>query len=476
MSSIKKNFIYNSLYQLLALCIPLITTPYISRVLGADGIGVYSFAYSISHFFVIFIMLGLNNYGCREIAKARDDKKQLSRTFWSIYSLQIITGVVFNLLYIGYCFAFAKNKTAALLLGFYTLSACFDVNWLFFGLEKFKFTTIRNTLVKLLSTLSIFIFVKTENDVFVYCLILSLGFLISQLILWPSVLKNIKFVLPNTKEIFVHLKPNLLLFVTTISVFLFKYMDKIMLGAMATEEQLGFYQVSEGIISIPIALIAALGTIMLPRMTNLISKKSEESNKLLHISILFAMLISSSLCFGIMGIAKEFVPLFYGPGYDTCVQIYLILLPSCLFLAFANVVRTQYLLPHQMDRDYVISAVLGAIVNLVINVLLITHLGAIGVSLGTLVAELFVCLYQSIKVGKCISLKRSIYEIIPLVVSGAVMFVILYLWDLSQLAAIFAIAIKVLVGAIIYFVVLFLLAFLMKINYYTTIKELVRKN
>lgn len=470
MSSIKKNFLYNAGYQILNLCLPLIVTPYLSRALGADGIGIYSYSYSIAHFFAIFILLGLNNYGCREIAKRRENKVELSKTFWSIYFLQITLGVLLNGLYFGYCFLFANNKLAAWLLGLYTLSACFDVNWFFFGLEKFRLTAIRNFSIKIVKTILIFLLVKGEQGAYLYCLIMAGGFLLSQLILWPEVLRSTRFYFPQCKEVMVHVRPNLFLFVTTIAVSIFKYMDKIMLGTMSNVTQVGFYESAERILAVPIAFISALGTVMLPRMTNLLSTDSKETHKYLHISILFAMFASSVMSFGIMGVSKEFVPLFYGEGYDICVYLYLILLPSCVFLAFANVIRTQYLLPHQMDREYVVSAILGAVVNLLLNAMLIKSLGAVGVSIGTLVAEAVVCFYQSSKVMQRISLSQYIYESLPLVLSGAIMFVVLYFWDIPQFNNITAIALKIVVGAGVYFASLFPLSFIFKVNYIKRLK------
>lgn len=475
MSSLKKNYLYNTAYQILNICIPIITTPYLTRVLGADGIGVYSFSYSVAHFFAIFILLGLNNYGCREIAKSRDNPDKLSKTFWSIYFLQLFLGILVNGLYVGYCFLFSKNKIAALILGFYTVSAALDVNWFYFGLEKFKLTTIRNLLIKSIKTIAIFVFINDEKDIYPYCLIMAVGFLASQLVIWPDLVKRVRFSVPRIKDVFVHLKPNCLLAITTIAVSVFKYMDKVMLGIMSTDAQVGFYESAERIISVPTALITSLGTIMLPRMTALVSDKKEESNKLLHMSVLFAMLVSSAMCFGIMGVSREFVPLFYGDGYEICVTLYLILLPSCLFLAFANVVRTQYLLPHQMDKEYVVSAILGAITNLLVNAVLITRLGAVGVAVGTLVAEAVVCLYQSAKVGGRISLTKYIYQSIPFVLSGAGMFMILYFINIPNLSQAVVLLIKILCGVVVYFVLLLLLSLIFRINYINIIRESIDK-
>lgn len=463
MSSIKKNFLYNSAYQILVMFIPLLTTPYISRVLGAEGIGVYSYAFSVASYYVLFIMLGLNNYGNRTIAQSRDDDKELSKQFWSIYALQFFLGIVINVIYFFYCIILAENKNIALSMWLYVISASFDVNWFFFGMEMFKKTVIRNAIIKIVTTSSIFLLVKGKNDILMYCLIMTVGMFLSQIVLWPYVLKNVKFYRPSIEEIKIHIKPNLFLFLTVIAVSLFKIMDKIMLGIMTNKEQVGFYESSEKIISIPTALITSLGTVMLPRMSNLVSNKNIQSNEIISKSIAFAMLLSSSMCFGIMGVSKEFVPIFYGKGYETCIYLFLILLPTCLFMAFANVIRTQYLLPHKKDSAYVISAFLGAIVNVVVNVILIPQYGSIGAAIGTICAEVAVCIYQSYTIRKEQPIKVYLKASIPFIMSGILMFLIIFNIYFVRLPLIINLIIKIIIGVVIYFVTLFTQIFIVKV-------------
>ena len=452
MSNLKINFIYISLYQLLIMFIPLLTTPYLSRVLGSGGVGIYSYNFSVANYFILFIMLGLNNYGNREIAKAKDDKNKLASSFWNIYFMQFFCGVVINIIYITYCFTAAKNKSIALIMEIYVLSGILDINWFFFGIEKFKLTVIRNTVIKILVTCLIFVFVKTNQDVWKYCLIMSFGILISQIVMWRYLKHEICYVKPTWKDVKRHIVPNLFLFLTVLAISLYKIMDKIMLGILSFDSQVGYYELSEKIIAIPTALITSLGTVMLPRMSNLVAKKENESS-LLNKSIILAMFLSSSMCFGIMSVAKEFVPLFYGKGYQTCIYLYLILLPSCVFLAFANVIRTQFLLPHQMDKTYVVSTFLGAGINVFANLLFIPKCGAIGAGIGTLLAEMTVCLYQSIAVARNIPILGYVKETIPFIIAGIGMFLILYPLNMSS-SLFWEIVYKVVLGICLYFVFL----------------------
>ncbi len=454
MGSIKKNFLYNAAYQLLTVIVPLITTPHISRVLGADGIGKYSYNYSIAYYFVIFITLGLNNYGNREIARNNTSKNDLSKSFWSMYLFQLSIGIIINAIYFGYCIFFASDIHIALALSLYTISGIFDINWFFFGIEEFKFITIRNTIIKIATTISIFLFVRDSKDVILYTLIMAIGLLVSQILLLPYLLKKISFCKVKFADIVRHIKPNCFLFLTVIAVSVYKILAKIMLGFMTTETQVGYFESSERIIQVPMLLVTALGTVMLPRMSNMVLKNREKSFQTITISIIFAMFLSSSMCFGIMGIAKEFVPLFYGAGFEPCVYIFLFLLPSCLFLAFSNVIRTQYVLPNQLDAVYVKSVFWGALVNVVLNLILIPKWQAIGASIGTLMAETAVCFYVVLCVRKELPIKEYIKLSCPFVVSGVIMFCVIFNIHLSFANELMGLIVKIGIGVLVYLITL----------------------
>lgn len=450
MSSVKKNFIYNTLYQLLAIVLPLITTPYISRVLGPDKIGIYSYSYSIAYYFVLFIMLGLNNYGNRTIAMVRDDKEKLSKTFISIYLMQLITSLIIIFIYIIYSI-FLTNDIMIWIMLIYVISAAFDINWLFFGLEKFKITVIRNTFIKVITTLCIFIFVKKPEDIYLYAIIMVFGMLLSQMVMWSFVKKYIFFVKINIDDVLKHIKPNLILFIPVIAVSLYKQMDKIMLGMMANMTQVGFYESSEKILNVPLAIVNSLGTVMLPKISNLVANQNEtEAKRYIQTSILVVMFLSTSMGFGIMGVSDLFVPLFYGDGYDQCIILFNLLLPSCMFLAFANVIRTQYLIPQQKDTIYIKSVFLGAIVNLIINALLIPKYQSAGAAIGTLFAEASVCIYQALKIRKVLPIKKYIKLSLMFCLIGILMYILLNTFVFSIENTIIYLLFKIIIGIIFY--------------------------
>lgn len=263
--SIKKNFIYNMVYQIIIIIIPLITTPYISRIIGPEGVGIQAYTYSIASYFVLFAMLGVNNHGNRSIAMTRNDKKRLSETFFCIFYLKVIVSVIVIIVYCIYII-FAQQQYRILLIInlLYVLAALVDINWFFFGMEKFKLTVIRNVVIRVISVISIFIFVKQSSDLYIYVFILALGNLISQLILWKYLFKYIDKTKVGIKNIFNQLKPTLVLFIPVLAISVYQIMDKIMIGYMSNVVQVGYYENSERIIKIPIAVIISLGTVMLP--------------------------------------------------------------------------------------------------------------------------------------------------------------------------------------------------------------------
>lgn len=400
--SLKKNIIYNITYQILILFLPLVTTPYISRVIGAEGVGIYSYTYSVANYFILFAMLGLNNYGNRSIATVRDDKKRLSKTFINIYSLQLLTSIMIVIFYLFYIRVFVSdNLEIAYIQLLFLLSTMIDINWFFFGLEQFKLTVVRNTIIKILTVLMIFIFVKNSNDLWIYTLIMASGTLLSQMMLWPFIRRYVIWIRPTLKEIKSHFKPNLALFIPVLAISIYKIMDKIMLGILTSTIQVGYYDNSEKILNIPLSIIASLGTVMLPRMTSLIvTRECESFKRYIEISLKFVMFIAIGAMVGLTAISPNFIPLFLGNDFISCIGVVSVLSISILFSSWANVIRTQYLIPLKKDSIYIKSTLLGAVVNVIANLIFIPRYGAVGAALGTVFAEASVALYQTLKVRK----------------------------------------------------------------------------
>lgn len=423
--SVKKNFIYNVAYQVLTLILPFATSPYLSRVLGADGMGTYSYTYSVAYYFVLFAMLGVNNYGNRAVAMVRDSIDELSRTFWGIWSLQATLTVLVTAVYIFYSLIFSNDVTAALIWLPYVISAGLDVNWFFFGLERFKVTVTRNFFVKLATFVLTFVVVRGANALTAYLILMSLSLFVSVAVLWPFVLREVHLYRPRAREILSHLKPDLVLFVPVIAVSLYTVLDKVMLGQIAGMVEVGYFENSLKVAQLPFTLISALGTVMLPHASNLYATgRKNEAVEYMAPSMWFALLLSSAFTFGLIAVSEEFVPIFFGPGFEPCSMLIGVAVLEMPFMAWANVIRTQWLIPTGRDRAYVTSVIAGAVVNVVVNLCLIPQFGALGASVGTLAAEIAVCVVQTVAVWGDLPLARWLKESLPGFIIGVAMLIV----------------------------------------------------
>lgn len=458
-TSTKVNYIYSIIYQILASILPLVTSPYIARTIGADGIGIYSYSYSIAHYFAIFILLGLANYGNRTIASVRNNKDEMSKSFWEIYFMQLSLSVIFIGAYIGYLFFFEHdNFLISSLMTIYLFSAAFDINWFFNGIELFKYTVIRNTVIKLLTVACIFIFVKSSDDIWIYTLIMVGGFLFSQLALWPYLKKYIYFHLPKVKDVFKHLKPNLVLFIPVIAINMYKYMDKIMLGMMINKTQVGFYENAEKVILIPMGFITAFGNVMLPKMSNLYANgKNDNAKSYMGLSFHFITILTLAMAFGLASVSTKFSIIFWGQPFSVCGQIIAVLSISMIFISWPNVIRTQYLIPTHNEKHYIISVIIGAIVNVVVNLIFIKRMQAVGTAIGTVFAEFSVCVYQLWAVRKNFNVKKIIKNNIVFIVPGIVMYFVVHTISVKTRVNIIMLVAEIVIGVIIYMSLLIIL-------------------
>lgn len=448
MKSLKKNVLYNSIYQFLILFLPFITAPYLARVIGATGVGIYSYSYSVAQYFVYIAMLGLNNYGNRSIASVNHDREKRSKVFSEIYCMQLITSVCSVILYIAYIIL-SEEKVAASIMLLYVFSAMFDINWLFFGTENFKLTVTRNTIIKIGCLVAIFLFVKDSGDTYVYVLIMALSTFISQAALWPFVKREVDFKFPKLNDIIKHFKPNLLLFIPVVAVSIYKVMDKIMLGSLSSTEVLGYYEYANKIYDIPLLLVTAIGTVMLPRMTYLYSNdKLNEATKYLDETMEYVLAFANAATMGLIAIADEFVLLYYGKAFMQSGIIIKYLCVTIVVVAAGNVLRTQYLIPKKRDAVYSISAILGAVVNFIINAILIPSKGAIGAAIGTIAAEFVVFAYQAFCVRKEIKWSKYILMEFQYLILAVVMWFAITKITLNSTFG--TLVIRIVLGAIIY--------------------------
>lgn len=457
-SNVKKNFAYQMMYELLILILPFVTSPYIARVIGAEGLGNYSYTFTIANYFVLFAMLGIKNYGNRAVAQARDDQNKLNVTFSNILFVHVVVSLICCICYILYILFFATEKVYSLIQFTVVISALFDISWFYFGIEKFKLTVLRSTIIKIVNVICIFLFVKDSNDLWVYCLIMGLGSLISQLSLWVVLRKYVRILKPDKNSIKVHLKPMLVLFLPVIAISLYKYMDKIMIGMLSSKTQLGFYENAEKVVNMPVSIIGSFGTVMLPKMSNLASK-SDDKTAMSYISqsMRYIMCLSFALSFGVASVGQTFAPVFWGDKFIASGPLIVGLSFTIPFMSYANIIRTQYLIPHSHDKEYLTSVIVGAVCNIILNSILIPVYGAMGATIGTLFAEISVCLVQAFVVRKELPVLSYCKEVFIFLITGIVMFFIV--WNIGRVmnASVSVLILQVLCGVVVYGITAFII-------------------
>lgn len=453
---------------------PLITSPYIARILGADNIGIYTYCNAYALYFFIFAMLGVNDYGNRTIAKSRDDKERLSENFWQIYYLQFFLTTISLLLYvISILFFTTDYHIVRLILLAYVASAFFDVNWFAFGMEEFKFTSVRNVIIRLLIVFAIFSFVKTEQDITIYTSILVLGNFFSNLPLWFLVLKKTKIKKPSFRIIVGHIKPNLILFFPVIATTIYQQIDKLMLGYSSETSEVGFYQNAENVVTLLTFFTTAIVTVMLPHISNLISQnKYLESIDLTKKTLFYSTLLNIAMTFGLASIASIFIPWFLGVGFERSADLVKILSPIIIVSGVSNIVRYGYLIPKEMDKVFSSSIMLGAVLNIILNLFFIPKYQAEGAAYATIAAYSFVMFFQMFFSYKEINYLKIFVQTIPYFFLGVVMFVVVYLINLKLNFSTKAIiiAIDVFMGGGIYLIGCLVLFEITKNNDYHRIK------
>lgn len=423
--SVKINFIYNLIFQMVTLCLPLLTVPYTSRVLGREGIGLYSYTLSITQYFIIIGTLGMSLYGNRAIAYVRDNKKELSRTFWAILVLRILTTTISLIMYLSIFCLNNENKIMYLIQALNILAATIDISWLYMGLEDFRKTVTRGLVVKILCVLSIFIFVREQSDLWIYTLINALMLVLGNGFMWLYLPKAVDKTKITFKDMKIHLIPTLQMFIPQIAIQVYAVLDKTMLGILATKGDVGIYEQSQKIVKIVGGLVTSLGVVMLPRMSNTFANGDKKKmNEYLNKSLIFVSYMSIPMFIGLAAISNEFVPWFFGEDFLQVRYIMMILTPILFFIAINNVLGVQYLLPTNRTKEYTIAVSTGAITNVVFNFLLIPKYKVIGACIATLLAELIVPVVELIILRKNINIKYIFKNIYKYFFAGAIMFII----------------------------------------------------
>lgn len=459
-TSIKKNFFLSTLYEILCVIVPFITAPYASRVLGAANIGIYSYTNSILMYFSLFALLGTATYGKREISRTREDKNVNSKLFWEIEILSIFTSLIAIVGWGIFILFTSEYKLYYLILTLTLLSKMFDISWFYKGLEEFKYTVTRSSVVKILGVVCLFCFVKTEKDLWIYFLFHTGIDLFGNISMWIPLKKFLVKVNPKTFTYKNHLKSTLVYFIPTIATSIYTVLDKTLIGLITkSPEENGYYEQATKIISIVKTLaFLSLNAVVGVRSSYLFEQnKTQEIKDKISQTINFNLLMSFGCCAGLIGVASNFVPLFYGPGYENVIPILMLLSPVLLITGISTCLNDLYFTPSGQIKKSAKYVIIGAVTNLVFNVLLIPKFKGIGAVLGTLIAEsiimiLYICFCKGFLTFSTV-FKHSWKKII----AAAVMFVYLIFVKKYFSNAFILLLVQICGGVFIYFALLLLL-------------------
>ena len=457
--SVKINYFYNLIYNLLTLLLPLLTTPYLSRVLGVENIGIYGFTNSIVTYFVLFGCLGTTLYGQREIAYVQDDKEKQSKVFYEIFFVKLISMFISILLY---GFSFCIDGTLSLyyqILLIYLVANVFDISWYLQGIEEFDKTVIRNLIVKVLSIILIFVLVKKTDDLWIYFTIFAGSELLGNITMWiyvPKYLNKTNFKKLNLKK---HLKPILMLFIPQIAIKVYTVLDKTMIGVISGNmNDVGFYEQGQNIVRALIVIITAYGTVMASRIAYTYKNSDKkETIKYLKSSFRFSWLLGIPLMLGTIAVADKLVPWFFGDGYDPVSNIIKFTSPLIIAIGLNNVLGMQYLVPIGRQKDFTTAVVIGALSNFVLNNILIRLFGTIGAVIASVLAETIILIYELYVTRKEFNWLMIFNGVFKYLIAGIIMFIVIYNIELHLGVSLLNTFIVFIIGVITYFIMLLLL-------------------
>lgn len=389
--SIKKNYIFNLFSQFLTFSIPLITNPYISRIFGANKIGVFSYTTANVTYFILFGMLGISGYGQREVAICRDNKEKTSKIFCELQIIHLITFFITSVGFVIMAFH-SKNYMMYYLVQLISIIASFlDINWFYQAYERFEIIAIRNCIIKLLQMVATFIFIHTKNDLMIYIVINCMGTLLSNISLWIKIHKYIDFIPINNLNLKRHIKDILIFFIPTIAASVYSILDKSIINWITHDTaENGYYEQANKILTIANIFVQSLSNVSAPRMSNLFYRHNNDFKLKFNRALQFMLLISIPTAFGVSAIAERFVPFFFGDGFEKVISILYIFMPMVIVLGFSVYLDGMYLVPSGRRAESAKAVCIGSAINLVLNIILVYFWKSIGAAIATLITECIV--------------------------------------------------------------------------------------
>lgn len=453
MRNVVSNFLYQSIFQITKILLPIITVPIISRALGPGGVGVYNFTFSVTQYFVLLAGLGVSLYGNREIAISCHDRNVMSVTFFEIFLLKLVTSVICLLGFIVFLI-FSDSYVYFILQIFYLVGILIDISWFFMGIEDFKKTSLSSLVAQIGAFIGIVCLVHKPEDLYIYILIQSLSTFVSQLCPWFFLKNHIEFsVLKQVKwsNVFRRFKTAFSYLIPQISINFYTSLNKILLGIFIGSAAVGYYSNSQTINMVAITLITTIDFVLLPKMSNLFSKN--DTSKMLDIiskMIDIQLYFSIGAMFGILTIYEKFIPWFFGNGFEFLNQLIPLFSMLIVITPLGISIARQYLLPRGDIRHYNISVFVGAVINVLLVVLLLPTLGIYGVVIANIMAEISVIFSRLIPLYRQTNFRLRLLNICCYIFSGIIMFLVTRYITRSLNYSIATTLIQILIGVFCY--------------------------
>lgn len=389
-TSIKKNFAYKSVLTISTYIMNFVTFPYVSRVLGVDKIGLVSFVDNTVNYFLLFASMGIGFLGTREIAAIKDNKNKCNKVFSNILGLNLL--FTFATLAIYFLCITYINKLHQYDELFYIGSAkilftVFLIEWFFTGTENFRYITLRSLIIKLIYIISVFIYIRSEEDYKLYFILTIATVVINAVI---NTIYSRKYVNIQFRELFnkKYLKQNISLGIYTIMTSMYITFNVMFLGFASNNVEVGYYTTAFKLYSVILGFFTAFTNVMLPRMSSLISKGNKEAfQQLIDKSFALMVFFSIPMILCSMVFAPQIVYILSGEGYEGAILPMRIIMPAALFVGIAQVIALQVLTPMKQDKILLLASFIGATVSLLINILIVPHIYSVGSAIVLLIAE-----------------------------------------------------------------------------------------
>lgn len=410
MGKLAKNYIYNVAYQILIILTPIITAPYLTRVLGASNLGIYSYVNSVGSIVTTVSLLGIYAYGNRQTAYVRDNKEELTKTFWELELTRLVLGGIGTAVYLFYLSFEPEYRFYFLIYYPYILAQFLDCSWVYVGLEDMRPAVVKNFLTKLVNVVGIFLLVKKREDVWIYIFMLAATTLIANISVYSQLPKYIGKPAADRKQILPHIRGSIHLFLPQVASLFYLQVDKVMLEWLTgTTEQVSFYDQAEKIITIPLSLITVMSTVMMPRIANEFKKNNKERiQQLLIQGGRYALFLAFPMLFGLLCISRQFIPWYLGEEYMPTAYAMMILVPIVLFNSLSGISGSQYFTATNQTGMLMKAYLSAAIMNVIVNFVTIPKIGYAGAAAATVISSLTSVAIQFYNLSKQVRLGQLV--------------------------------------------------------------------